>query len=571
MKKIIHLNHLFLIAFIINFYIVYPVEIWNIWETSVVGPSSGNAFKINVSITVKSPYKIETTLDGFYDGNGIYKFRFMPNTLGSWSYMTNSNNPFIENKTGSFQVTNATGNNRGPVYCVNNVNSSVERPYFRYADGGIFFECGTTTYGWIELQTQYTQETVNNLKYCVTNNIFNKVRMMVFPYWQGYTHIQPISFPFTGNKHNNFNNFTSFNLTFWSLLDSHLNALQTIGIIIDLIVFHPYDYGQWGFDCMGGQNVSTYNVSTDLFYLKYLIARVSAYRNIWWSIANEYDRIVCKRTDIPNSFKIWDIYFEYFMSHDPYNKEKSIHQYQIMYNYSREWVTHFSVQGYQNVDYKYYFNKFNVRKAIILDEVQYEGNISKFWGNLTGLQESSRFWEGTSMGVQVGHSEAYLPNKTNNQSGSSIMWYNYGNKLRGSAYLKIKWYYEFMTNYSMHPPFHKLFTFCYVKSVYNSWTSNNSNVTGCYVSQLYDKINYSYYLIRWTDPFNTNSKYEQNYNTRINIKLHAGVYKMYKIDEWNEKIVLLNGYILINDDEGYTYSAQTLPQTIQFINQNSAY
>eukprot|EP01084_Bolivina_argentea_P256197 431247_1 len=256
------------------------VEIWDIWETSVTGPSSGNPFKeIDVYITLTSPSKNKTTLHGFYNGNGIYMFRFMPNLVGSWRYFTNSNHPDVEDKTGSFKVTNATGNNKGPVYAVNNINiSNGERPYFRYTNGDIYFECGTTTYAWIELPSEYTQQTINTLKYLVNNNIFNKVRMFIFPYYQTpYTHLQqPVAYPFTGNKSNNWNNFSSFNLTYWSMLDNYLQTLQDINIIIDLIIFHPYDNGQWGFDCMGGNDPIHYNVTNDLFYLKYLIARVAS-------------------------------------------------------------------------------------------------------------------------------------------------------------------------------------------------------------------------------------------------------------------------------------------------------
>ena len=57
--------------------------------------------------------------------------------------------------------------------------------------------------------------------------------------------------------------------------------LKDLGIEADLILFHPYDGGHWGFDRMG-QNANQ-------LYLKYVIARFSAYRNVWWSMANEYD------------------------------------------------------------------------------------------------------------------------------------------------------------------------------------------------------------------------------------------------------------------------------------------
>ena len=42
-----------------------------------------------------------------------------------------------------------------------------------------------------------------------------------------------------------------------------------MGVVADIIVFHPYDTGHWGFDCMGGRNAgANYDTTHDNFYLK---------------------------------------------------------------------------------------------------------------------------------------------------------------------------------------------------------------------------------------------------------------------------------------------------------------
>ena len=56
-------------------------------------------------------------------------------------------------------------------------------------------------------------------------------------------------------------------------------VLMNLGIEADLIVMHPYD--RWGFSMMKAED--------DNRYWKYVLARFSAYRNVWWSLANEYD------------------------------------------------------------------------------------------------------------------------------------------------------------------------------------------------------------------------------------------------------------------------------------------
>ena len=57
--------------------------------------------------------------------------------------------------------------------------------------------------------------------------------------------------------------------------------LRDLGIEADIILLHPYDEGHWGFDRMPDE--------VDDRYLKYVVSRLGAFRNVWWSLANEYD------------------------------------------------------------------------------------------------------------------------------------------------------------------------------------------------------------------------------------------------------------------------------------------
>ena len=52
-----------------------------------------------------------------------------------------------------------------------------------------------------------------------------------------------------------------------------------MGIEADIILMHPYD--KWGFSNMTRE--------CDRLYIEYVVARYAAYRNVWWSMANEYD------------------------------------------------------------------------------------------------------------------------------------------------------------------------------------------------------------------------------------------------------------------------------------------
>ncbi len=67
------------------------VEKWGVFETSFVGPSGGNPF-VEVTIDVEfSRENRRVTAPGFYDGDGVYRVRFMPDTEGEWTYQTRAN------------------------------------------------------------------------------------------------------------------------------------------------------------------------------------------------------------------------------------------------------------------------------------------------------------------------------------------------------------------------------------------------------------------------------------------------------------------------------------------------
>ncbi len=73
--------------------------------------------------------------------------------------------------------------------------------------------------------------------------------------------------------------YSTFNVAYFQHFDRLILALGRIGVQADLILFHPYD--KWGYQSMPAE--------VDDRYLRYVIARFSAYRNVWWSLANEFD------------------------------------------------------------------------------------------------------------------------------------------------------------------------------------------------------------------------------------------------------------------------------------------
>jgi len=340
--------------------------------------------------------------DGFYDGDGIYRVRFMPDVVGEWHYTTSSNVPEMNGKTGVFTVTKPSPGDHGPVRVANTY-------HFAYADGTPYKELGTTCYAWVHQGDALEEMTLKTL----AASPFNKIRMCIFPKHYTWNNNEPILYPYAGTPPTTWD-FQRFNPKFFQHLEQRILDLQQLGIEADLILFHPYDTGHWGFDRMPAD-------ANDR-YLRYVVARFGAYRNVWWSLANEWDFIRSKtEADFAH-------YGELVSANDPYHHLLSIHNGTKIFDNNRPWITHASIQNGSAVEdagrAELYRDVF--RKPVVYDEVKYEGDIPDRWGNLSAEEMVFRFWEGTVAGTYVGHGETYL-------SPNDVLWWSKGGVLNGQS------------------------------------------------------------------------------------------------------------------------------------------
>ena len=244
-------------------------EQWGVFEVALKGPTNGNPF-VDRNFTAKFSQGYDSIeVPGFYDGNGVYRVRFMPGKQGAWSYQTVSDTPELNGKTGEFTVTPPSAANRGPVHVTNTF-------HFAYADGKPYKQLGTTVYAWVHQPEDLQEQTLKTLAAAP----FNKLRLCVFPKRYNWNTNEPLLYPFEGVPTTNWD-FAHFNPKFFQHLEKRILDLQKPGIEADVILFHPYDEGHWGFDRMPAD--------ADDRYLRYVVARFAAFRNVWWSLANEYD------------------------------------------------------------------------------------------------------------------------------------------------------------------------------------------------------------------------------------------------------------------------------------------
>jgi hypothetical protein len=335
---------------------------------------------------------------GFYDGAGIYMVRFMPDIAGRWSYRVTAGFRTDE-ITGEFTCTEASAGNHGPV--------RAQGSRFIYSDGTSYFPFGTTCYAWIHQPMELQELTLRTLE----GSPFNKLRMCVFPKHYLYNENEPLH-PVVGTTAagsvDGELDFDRFNPEFFRLLEKRIVELGRLGIEIDLILFHGYD--RWGY--------ATMTPEQDDRYLRYVVARIAAFRNVWWSFANEYDLMEQK------SIGDWDRFFRLVQSEDPSQHLRSIHNCRSFYDHGKPWVTHCSIQHMETGRVPGWRAQYG--KPVVIDECRYEGNIHRGWGNITAQEMSHKFWESVCRGGYGGHGETYMHQ-------DDVLWWAKGGKLHGQS------------------------------------------------------------------------------------------------------------------------------------------
>lgn len=376
------------------------VEQWGLFEVARQARVEGNPFA-DVDFSVRFSHKHRAlTVAGFYDGGDTFRARFLPDTPGEWRYETISGHDGLNGSVGTFLCTPPTPGNHGPV--------GVHDTYhFAYADGTPYHQIGTTCYAWTHQSDTLEEQTLRTLD----SAPFNKLRMCVFPKHYDYNHNEPERYPFERGAAGAWD-FTRFQPRFFQHLERRIGQLAERGIEADLILFHPYD--RWGFAAM--------DADSDDRYLRYVVARLAAYRNVWWSLANEWDLMQAK------TLADWDRFFRLLQEEDPYQHPRSLHNCRQWYDHGKPWVSHASIQDSDLHRVREWRETY--RKPIVVDECCYEGTIRHGWGNITAEQMVDRFWVGTVLGGYVGHGETY-------RHPEDILWWSKGGVLHGESPARI--------------------------------------------------------------------------------------------------------------------------------------
>ena len=342
------------------------------------------------------------TVKGFYDGEGVYAVRFLPDEPGEYTWRV-TGAVSAEGKEICLPADKAHG-------VVKAVNT-----HFEYADGSLFIPFGTTVYALASQDDALVEQTLETLR----NAPFNKVRMCVFPKHYDYNHNEPPCYAFEKKTDGSWDTSRPC-IAFWRRFERILNRIAEMGIQIDLILFHPYD--RWGFASMPQ--------SGNLEYLDYLLRRLSPIPNLWWSLANEYDLNMP-----PKALANWEEIEAFVAANDPYRHPLSCHNCFCHWDFSRENVTHCSIQTKAFTEIPRWMEAF--RKPVIIDECAYEGNLPHPWGSISGREMVFRFWRCYASGAYCTHGETFL-------SENEILWWARGGKLKGESPCRISFLRQIM-------------------------------------------------------------------------------------------------------------------------------
>jgi len=398
----------------------HAAEQWGIEELTLHSDRRYSNPFTEVKLTGRLTCAGQTTQSaGFFDGGDTWKIRFMPRVQGACEFLTASNDSELNKVAGKFNVGPPSEGNRGPV--------QVAKLYhFSYADGTPFFLLGTTLYNWINRDQALELQTLKTL----SMSPFTKIRFCLFPKWYEFNRVDPGLYPYVEVAPRKFD-FDRFDPRFFHHVESQLRALQNLGIEADIILFHPYD--RWGF--------ATMDADHDDAYLRYAAARFSAFRNVWWTMANEYDLF---DPEMPTGFerlktKDWDRMFRTLEASDPYGHLRGIHNFADWYDHGKPWITHSIIQdGMGHPGRRVPEARARFNKPAVVDEYGYEGDNGNAWGDLSGVEEVNRHWDITMQGGYGSHGETYV-------HPGGVLWWAAGGELVGDSPARLAFLRKIMT------------------------------------------------------------------------------------------------------------------------------
>jgi Domain of unknown function (DUF5060)/Protein of unknown function (DUF4038)/Putative collagen-binding domain of a collagenase len=245
------------------------VGLYDVFETTVTNAKTySNPFDftvIELRATFTSPTGETTAAYGFYDGDGsggqtgsVWKLRFMPDKLGTWSYTTTWSDG-TAGGSGTFRAVSST--NPGPLRLDPAHPHSV-----MHANGNRFFWNGDTEWFFLSDAFTSTQRSAA-VDFLASKKVNNFLMVMVND--DTYDVYPWVS---TSDR-------MRFQLQRMRRWEATISQMKASGIMADL----------WFYSDDSAPILPAANSLEEDTYFKYIIARFSAYSNVVWNLGLEYE------------------------------------------------------------------------------------------------------------------------------------------------------------------------------------------------------------------------------------------------------------------------------------------
>ncbi len=309
---------------------------WEMYEIVLHGTSNpANPFTdVSLQARVTAPDGRTLTVDGFYDGDGrggqdgtVWKIRLSPDQVGTWTWVTSSNDPGLDGVAGQVQVSRSASH--GPVMA--------DGRSFRYADGtpvfllGNFLDRAAPAYEEFShtlLSELISEENRQNM--IARHRDFHQAnKMNIYLANKGdYGGISTT--PWVGSASSN--DKTRFDLARWQMYDRIVAQLQSEGMAAELWFFAD--------DSGFGDAMSTADRQR---LIQYGMARLSAYPHTMFVLCLEWQEGWSSSTVAADS--------NFAQAHNPWNRVWSVHGTTGNFSFPNEpWADFMATQSGNSID-----------------------------------------------------------------------------------------------------------------------------------------------------------------------------------------------------------------------------
>ena len=254
----------------------------------------------------------------YYDGDRTYRLRFSPETPGAWTWAIEppAGVALDGHPSGAFDVTPSTA--RGPL------RRAPEPHHFRYAGGERPFVLGATAYNLIACYQRAPEEARAFVEHYARRG-FNWVRFFLQQStWDSHGRVV---WPWGGSPEAP--DFGAFDPATFRAAEAVVRLLAGAGCTASVILLHPCD--------------PVFRRRDDLIpvfrrYFREAVARLGAYANVVWNVANEWERgfvLEARQLETLGAF---------LEQIDPYGRLTSVHHYGRFEFPDRPWTDMASMQ-----------------------------------------------------------------------------------------------------------------------------------------------------------------------------------------------------------------------------------